>query len=326
MTEYCNARFRSNFNQKYKVPKSASEQMPVSTPFVEQSVRVILPKDRKERIRLGFKTMNPVQQKIVAKVYDKIANTTDVATLGRANTCYGNKATPIEARIVTQMNMRSEGTVASTNKSAPIVEKVGQMYQHPATKVDESLMKQEALRNIASLPKILKKLQTRLSLPPSLFYPTTAVATGKPTPPPAPTYSATLASPKFSTPSSSPTGERKVKEESPQSEHDADSDYDPQSDSSFSYADERKPSVSNSEKVAVRAQQLIDYLNDILQLIDQNSDGDVDQTIIEDMNNNGFKTGTTRSARSHKAVHKYIATKRKLLQQKLDEGSAAQNI
>ena len=119
MTEYCNARFRSNFNQKYTVPKSASEQMPLSRPFVEQSVRVILPKSRKESIRLSFKTMNPVQANIVAKVYDKIANTTDVATLGRANTCYGNKATSIEARIVTQMKMRAEGTVTSTSKSVP---------------------------------------------------------------------------------------------------------------------------------------------------------------------------------------------------------------
>ena len=325
MTEYCNARFRSNFNQKYTVPKSASEQMPPSRPFVEQSFKVILPKSRKEIIRLSLKTMNPVQANIVAKVYDKIANTTDVATLGRANTCYGNKATSIEARIVTQMKMRAEGTVTSTSKSVPIIEKVGQMYQHPTTKVDDILMKQEALRNIASLPKILKKLQTRLSLPPSLFYPT-VTATGKPTPPPAPSFSAPLASPKFSTPSSSPVSGRKVKEESPESEHDADSDYDPQSDASFNYADERKPSVTSAEKVAVRAQQLIEYLNDIQQLVDQNSDGDVDRTIIEDMNKNGFKTGTTRSARSHKAVHKYIATKRKQLQQKLDEGSGAQNI
>ena len=324
MAEYCNARFRSKFNQKYKVPKSASEQMPVNRPFVEQSVGVILPKDRKERIRLGYKTMNPVQQKIVAKVYDKIANTTDVATLGRANTCYGNEATPIEARIVTQMNMRSEGTVVSTNKSAPIIEKVGQMYLHPVTKVDETLMKQEALRNVASLPNILKKLQARLSLSPSLFYPP-AIDAGKPAPPPAPSYSASLASPEFSTPSSSPIGERKVKGKAPQSVHEADSDYDPQSDTSSSYADERKPSISKAEKVAVKVQLLIEYLDDVKQLIDQNSDGDVDQMIIEDMNQKGFKTGTTRSSKSHRAVHKYIVTKRKQLQQKLEEASV-QNI
>ena len=74
MSDYANARFKSNSCCKYVVPKLAREYQPPSDPFTEQGTKLILSKNKTMLKSLENRSRIIAESSIRPKVYDKVAD------------------------------------------------------------------------------------------------------------------------------------------------------------------------------------------------------------------------------------------------------------
>ena len=166
MSDYANARFKSNSCCKYVVPKLAREYQPPSNPFTEHGAKLTLSKNKTMLKSLENRSRIIAESSIRPKIYDKVANSVQFSSLGRQSMIDQTFTKDMPVRVITQPNPNESGTITASSKPIPIVELAGQIYQHPTTRIGEKLLQQEAMRNIANLPDLLEKLQRRLSVMP----------------------------------------------------------------------------------------------------------------------------------------------------------------
>jgi hypothetical protein len=283
--EYANARFKSDFVKKYKTPKTAKEYAPPSDPFYEKGARTVIPEKALNQKHLRDRSMVRSELFVAPKVFDKISNSVGFDTLARPSLTEAREATEIRARVARQPEFRQKaGTVSTSRKPIPVVEKVGQIQQHPTSKVDEALMKQEALRNVAGLPKLLEKLQRRLTMLPQEPQ-ASAVGAGKPLPPPPPQ------------PPQKPPPKAELKDPVrvvPSS-----------LTSSSSSSDDGGEEKEIAAKIQ-RARAYVDYLKSILGALSPTDETQVDRAITEDLTQKGFAVQNTRGTKTQKGLHKYV--------------------
>jgi hypothetical protein len=155
---YVNSHFKSKSIRRYKLPKSASEYVPLSNPSEENAMRMNLTSSRKHQQYLENKTMKQAPKNIVPQVFDLIANSVSIDSLCRSKFERVVSRKPIEARVIPRSPLVNIGTVNLSVKPVPVVENVGSMYHHPIDKVGVDLLKQKALRSVASLPALMERL------------------------------------------------------------------------------------------------------------------------------------------------------------------------
>jgi hypothetical protein len=158
MSSYVNSHFKSKSIRRYKLPKSASEYVPLSNPSEENATRTNLTSSRKHQKHLENKTMKQAPKNVVPQVFDLIANSVSMESLCRSEFESVVSRKPIEARVIPCSPLVNIGTKMLSVKPVPVVENVGSMYRHPSDKVGMDLLKQKALRSVASLPDLMERL------------------------------------------------------------------------------------------------------------------------------------------------------------------------
>jgi hypothetical protein len=237
------------------------------------------------------------------------------------------KETPV--RVITQPNPNESGTITASSKPIPIVERVGQIYQHPTTRIGEKLLHQEAMRNIANLPDLLEKLQKRLSVLPHQLNATSDSSKTPPTPPAQSNYftpKTSVSRDRTKTDSSQTESLSSIKgtkkpSAQPKPGQRAQDSISSLSESSSSYeATSSSSSLSSSSKRKSKAAGFIKYLQKIKAVLNEN-DGqtEVDARVIDDMKEKGFNVPTTRTYKFHKGLHDYITKQITTLSEVLDE-------
>ena len=159
-------------------------------------------------------------------------------------------------------------------------------------KVDDTLMKQQALRNVASLPELLEKLQHRLgALPHQLQTSATGVDT-KPQPPSNP-------APKVISPARKKSISVPVKSK-PRDSSSSESDSD------------------TVNKKMERAKSFVGYLSSIQKALDENSDSMANEALMKDLHDKGFVV-KTRESKTQKGLYKYLQGQIKKLNKVIEE-------
>jgi hypothetical protein len=158
MSSYVNSHFKSKSIRRYQLPKSASEYVSLSNPIEENAMRMNLTSSRKHQQYLKNKTMKQAPKDVVPQVFDLIANSVSIDKLCRSEFESVVSRKPIEARVIPCSPFVNIGTVNLSVKPVPVVENVGSMYHHPIDKVGVDLLKQMALRSVASLPALMERL------------------------------------------------------------------------------------------------------------------------------------------------------------------------
>ena len=161
MSHYANARFRSSsVAPSYRIPRSASELLIASSPTVEFAVRYKTASTRVRRDKLERRSMIAAERKLLPMVFDKVANIVDIKRLAKTKTEIGNPASNDRVVVISRQSLLKSGSILSTARSKPLVERVGSIYRHPTTQVNEELLKQKALRSAISLPILLERLRS----------------------------------------------------------------------------------------------------------------------------------------------------------------------
>ena len=102
--------------------------------------------------------MKQASKPVVPRVYDLISNSVSVDSLSQSKFEYATSSKPVKGRVIPRSPLMNGGTVNSSVKPVPVVENVGSMYHHPNDKVGRDLLKQKALRSVASLPDLMERL------------------------------------------------------------------------------------------------------------------------------------------------------------------------
>ena len=330
MSDYANARFKSPSLCKYVVPKLAREYQPPSNPFTEQGTKLTLSKNKNMLKSLENRSRVIAECSIRPKVYDKVANSVQFSSLGRPSLIEGSLAKEIPVRVITQPKPNASGTITASSKPVPIVEHVGQIYQHPTMGIGEKLIQQEAMRNIANLPDLLEKLQRRLSVLPHQLNVSAMGAASKPPPlpPPPPPVSRVLVPSKAtsqlteikpdSSQSKSFSSKRSTKKPSaqPKKEGTFENSVSSLTESSGSY----DASSSSSQKRKAKATGFIKYLQEIKAVLNENDgETEVNEILIDDMKEKGFNIPATRAYKTEKGLHSFIAKQISTLGKVLEE-------
>ena len=333
MSDYVNARFKSHSCRKYVVPKLAREYQLPSHPFTEQGAKLTLSKNKNKLKSLENRSRVIAESSANPKLYDKVANSVQISSLGRQSMVDPTFTKDMPVRVITQPNPNASGTITASSKPIPIVERVGQIYQHPPTRIGETLLQQEAMRNIANLPDLLKKLQGRLSVLPQQLTIGAMGASPKPAPPPSPhPQQSSYFTPKTSardkpktdssqskTSSSDkstrkPSAQRKAEESATSSLSESSGSDETSSSSSSNH------SSSSSRNRKARATRFIKYLEKIKSDLNEYDDETtVDAMVVTDMKEKGFNVPATRTYKTHKGLHDYIMTQITNLSEVLDE-------
>jgi len=159
MSKYCNARFKSTYFDKKIAPKTAVCSSPSSKPTVDQTVAGLLPKTRKARKHLVERSSHMAESKPKTLLFQKICNETNFSSLKSATIVSESAVPTFKARHIPNQTFKGVGTARVTHKTKPLICSVGSIENHPRFKVDVEMMNQKALRNLANLPDLLKKLQ-----------------------------------------------------------------------------------------------------------------------------------------------------------------------
>jgi len=328
MNDYTNARFKSNSCCKHVVPKLAREYQPPSNPFTEHGAKLTLSKNKTMLKSLENRSRIIAESSIRPKVYDKVANSVQFSSLGRQRMVDQTFTKEMPVRVITQPNPDASGTITASSKPIPIAERVGQIHQHPTTRIGEKLLQQEAMRNIANLPDLLEKLQRRLSVLPHQLSATSDSSKTPPTPPQSNYFTPKTSVNRDRTKTDSSqtkslSSKKAAKKPSPQPKPEQRSQdfISSLSESSSSYeATSSSSSLSSSSKRKSKAAGFIKYLQKIKAVLNEN-DGqtEVDAMIIDDMKEKGFNVPNTRNSKFHKGLHDYITKQITTLSEVLEE-------
>jgi len=296
MSDYANARFKSKLCTNYQPPKGAREYTAPSDPYMEcgsanlVSQRSTGIKKLRDRSRLVAECTHRPQ------IYHKVANTVRFDSFKRRTFVNDSVVAQSLHRAVVQPNLFAPGTVQVSSKPKAIIERAGQMYQHPSTSYDEQLLRQKALRSSASLPSMLQELLRRLegNTPGNTpgNNPPTPASKSQPLHPP---VSKTDAKP------SKPVTRRSVKVPVDNIAVDATFTASPLTESS-----ERSESSSASKK-RDKAILLVEYLQEIQGALNEtNSSNEVDPLLTDDMKLKGFDIPNTRTNKTEMGLYRYI--------------------
>ena len=151
-----NARFKSTFAQPKKVTKTASYRVVESAGSIDRVPRYSLPRNHADRVRVHHNSMRMAEKKVRPLLFQKESNAVSFESLKMGTLVEAKKS--FQAREIPNSKMNRVGTVQLLTKSRPMIEKVG-YTNHPQSKNDVKALEQEALRNLASLPTLLKRLQ-----------------------------------------------------------------------------------------------------------------------------------------------------------------------
>jgi len=298
MSDYANARFKSKLCTNYRPPKGAREYTAPSDPYMEcgsanlVSQRSTGLKKLRDRSRLVAECTHRPQ------IYHKVANTVRFESFKRRTFVNDSIVAQSLHRRVVQPDLFAPGTVQVSSKPKAIIERAGQMYQHPSTSYDEQLLRQKALRSFASLPSMLEELKKRLD--------SKTPGNNPPTP------ETKSQSPQVPRSSSSKTGAKPSKPAKSKSEQvpvdkvavDATFTASPLTEGSESSESSESSSASKRRD---KASRLVEYLQEIQSALNRaNSSDDVDTLLTDDMKLKGFEIPNTRTNRTEMGLYRYI--------------------
>ena len=157
--KYCNARFKSPYFVRTKAPKTGIEHRAPSKPTRDQTVKGLLPQSRKKVVHLTERSSHMAEKIPKALLFQKEHGQVAFDSLRSAELRVESAVPAFVAREIPNTNFRNVGTVRVLAKPKPLVQHVGSIENHPRNKIDEELMEQRALRNMADLPTLLDKLR-----------------------------------------------------------------------------------------------------------------------------------------------------------------------
>ena len=292
MSDYANARFRSKLCTNYLPPKGAKEYTAPSNPYMERGSANLVSQRSTRLKKLRDRSRQVAECTHRPQIYHRVANTVRFESLKRRTLENESFVAKSLNRGVVQPDLFAPGTVQVSSKPKAIIERAGQMYQHPSTSYDELLLRQKALRSFASLPSMLETLQKRLESKTPINNPPTTASTPQP---PQPPVSKTDVKP------SKPVTRRSVKMPVEKIAVDAAFTASPLTESS-----ERSESSSASKK-RDKAILLVEYLQEIQGALNEtNSSNEVDPLLTDDMKLKGFDIPNTRTNKTEMGLYRYI--------------------